>query len=228
MISGINSISSMNNTAGVIANKDASMGKDEFLKLLTIQLKTQNPMKPLDNVEFATQLAQFSQLEQLTNIRTILENQNSIFKELTQTLQGSIMGTVLGEYATAYSNKMYFSGDNSPSIGFNLDSTAKNGEVIIKDSNGREIRKFPLDAINLTQGEHSISWDGKDNSGNTVAPGEYYVQIVVTNHNGSTFNVSTFAIGKIEAIRFKNEGTMLVIDNVEIPLKNLISVKTRI
>ena len=228
MISSINQANASGNTIGITTKKETSMGKDDFLKLLTIQLKSQNPMKPIDNMEFATQLAQFSQLEQLTNIRTILENQNSIFQELKQTLEGTVMGTVLGDYATAYSNKMYFNGDNTPTIGYSLDSTAQKGEVIIKDASGREVRRFPLDSRSLEQGEHSITWDGTDNSGNKVPAGEYYAQIVVTNPNGSTFNVSTYATGKIEAIRFKTDGTVLVIDNIEIPLKNLISVKTKV
>lgn len=47
--------------------------KDDFLKLLVAQIKNQNPLNPADGVEFLTQLAQFSQLEQLINIRTGIE-----------------------------------------------------------------------------------------------------------------------------------------------------------
>ncbi|MCC7176127.1 MAG: hypothetical protein IT159_13125 [Bryobacterales bacterium] len=49
------------------------IGKDDFLKLLVAQIRNQNPLNPADGVEFLTQLAQFSQLEQLINIRTRLE-----------------------------------------------------------------------------------------------------------------------------------------------------------
>ena len=49
------------------------VGKDDFLKLLVAQIRNQNPLNPADGVEFLTQLAQFSQLEQLINIRTQLE-----------------------------------------------------------------------------------------------------------------------------------------------------------
>ena len=49
------------------------VGKDDFLKLLVAQIRNQNPLNPADGVEFLTQLAQFSQLEQLINIRTDLE-----------------------------------------------------------------------------------------------------------------------------------------------------------
>src|SRR5512136_759569 len=50
------------------------VGKDDFLKLLVAQIKNQNPLNPADGVEFLSQLAQFSQLEQLINIRTQLES----------------------------------------------------------------------------------------------------------------------------------------------------------
>ena len=49
------------------------VGKDDFLKLLVAQIRNQNPLNPADGVEFLTQLAQFSQLEQLINIRAELE-----------------------------------------------------------------------------------------------------------------------------------------------------------
>ena len=47
--------------------------KTQFLKLLVAQLKGQNPLDPKDGAEFVTQLAQFSSLEELINIRTTLE-----------------------------------------------------------------------------------------------------------------------------------------------------------
>ncbi len=49
------------------------VGKDDFLKLLVAQIRNQNPLSPADGVEFLTQLAQFTSLEQLIGIRIQLE-----------------------------------------------------------------------------------------------------------------------------------------------------------
>lgn len=47
---------------------DENMGKDDFLKLLTMQLSHQNPLEPMDNTQFISQMAQFTSLEQMKNI----------------------------------------------------------------------------------------------------------------------------------------------------------------
>src|SRR5438105_11694081 len=51
----------------------AEQQKSQFLQLLVAQLKEQNPLDPKDGTEFISQLAQFSSLEELINIRTAME-----------------------------------------------------------------------------------------------------------------------------------------------------------
>ncbi len=228
MLTSVSEISKAT-TANATLNKDkGTIGKDDFLKLLIMQLRTQNPIKPMDNIEFATQLAQFSQLEQLANIRSILENQNSIFEALTQSLQSSSLANVIGGSARAYSNRIYFDGDNPVKIGFKLDTNVIEGELLIKDQSGRVIRTIKLEGENLESGMHWIEWNGKDATNNNVPIGEYSFQVVVKNSAGSTFTAETFVEGRIQAIRFKPEGTVVVINNVEIPLKNLIEISEKV
>ncbi len=53
---------------------DRLADKETFLKLLVAQIRNQNPMNPADGIQFLTQLAQFSQLEQMMQIRSDLES----------------------------------------------------------------------------------------------------------------------------------------------------------
>jgi flagellar basal-body rod modification protein FlgD len=71
-----------NSSTSTHAKKD--MGKDEFLNLLVTQLKYQDPLNPMEGQEFSAQLAQFSSLEQLTNMNTTLSGIKSSVSENNQ------------------------------------------------------------------------------------------------------------------------------------------------
>jgi flagellar basal-body rod modification protein FlgD len=53
------------------------LGKDDFLKLLVGQLRHQDPMDPLKDQEFMGQMAQFSQLEQMTNVASAMQSERA-------------------------------------------------------------------------------------------------------------------------------------------------------
>jgi flagellar hook assembly protein FlgD len=67
-------IQSVTSTATEQSTKTKSLGKDEFLKILITQLKYQNPLEPLKPDEFLAQLSQLTQVEQLTNIATSVDD----------------------------------------------------------------------------------------------------------------------------------------------------------
>lgn len=77
----------------VTANSSA-LGKDDFLKLLVAQMQNQDPLNPTDNKESIAQLAQFSALEQMTNISTSMEALNKSmtnFSQQSSLTQGAAM-----------------------------------------------------------------------------------------------------------------------------------------
>ena len=66
--------SSLTTGTSTAPTSQADQEQSQFLQLLVAQLKDQNPLDPMDGTQFVTQLAQFSSLEQLVNIRTDLDS----------------------------------------------------------------------------------------------------------------------------------------------------------
>ena len=66
---------------GIIPQSKAEKQKSEFLLLLVAQLKGQDPLNPMDGTEFVTQLAQFSSLEELINIREVMERVHATLQD---------------------------------------------------------------------------------------------------------------------------------------------------
>ena len=92
------------NSATTSVDKTDSMGKDEFLKLLTVQLQHQNPLSPMKGQEFSAQLAQFSQVEQLENINSGISSSNELDLQLTRSITNSLSTTMVGKEAKVAGN----------------------------------------------------------------------------------------------------------------------------
>ena len=87
-----NEVNNYNKTLESLEGRKVSnqLGKDEFLKLLITQLQNQDPTEPMENTEFIAQMAQFSSLEQMTNM-------SSSFTKMANYITGSEAMATLGK-----------------------------------------------------------------------------------------------------------------------------------
>ncbi len=219
----VHGISTANGTAsfGSRIQSSATEEKDRFLKLLTYQLKSQNPSDPYDTEQFSSQLAQFSELETMTEIRDLIQDQTDSFASLGQVFTNSALPGMIGMNAKVGTNQFQYDGANAVKIGYKLPTHGTDGTLLIKDSAGVTVKTIDLKGLDLTSGSHDIVWDGTNNSGSALSPDSYSFEVRVANGDSSMEGIATHSYGKIDAVRFKSEGTVLMIGGSEVALNDV-------
>ncbi|PKL85184.1 MAG: hypothetical protein CVV22_09145 [Ignavibacteriae bacterium HGW-Ignavibacteriae-1] len=215
-----------NSVKKTIRKKQSALGRDEYMKLLTFQMQAKNPLKAYDNQEFAAQLVQFSQLEQLIDIRSLLEEQMLSNAILTQTMSNSALPGMLGKTAKAFTNQVQVSGVNDNILGFETPFNVSYGKMTITDSQGVIVKVIKLTGNMLNKGSRIINWDGTNFNGDKVPDADYKFTVELFESNGNGFSAETFTKGKIDAVKFKSDGTKLVINGMELPLNAISDITT--
>ena len=82
------------------AASNDSLGKDAFLQLLVTQLKYQDPLEPQDNSNFIAQLAQFSSLEQMSNVASGLEDLAKLVGNIDTSVLVGQLSSMIGKNVT--------------------------------------------------------------------------------------------------------------------------------
>jgi flagellar basal-body rod modification protein FlgD len=216
-ISSINPFSSMNpnNQTGSIDN---AMGRDAFLRMLLVQLQHQDPMNPADSQEFASQLAQFSQLEELQNMGQSLDSSLSADMLLTQSITNTLAASLIGKNVVASTASSYLTNGNAD-FHFHLEDTASQVTINIYNESGTLVKTDTIS--NLSSGDHSYSWNGHDQSGNSCADGVYTFTVSAVNAAGNSVTASPFVEGRITGVRYENGMAVLLIGDLTINLSDV-------
>lgn len=200
------------------------MGKTDFLNLMVTQLKAQNPLQPTNNTEFASQLAQFTQLETLQNMQKALENQTQANLSLTQSITNSSAAGLIGKTVRAQTSQILTDGETPIKLGYNLDRSAANVSAEIHDSSGNVIQTFSISNDMKLNGDHTFTWNGKNRDGLQVAPGKYKLVVKAEDGNSESINSTPLVFGKVSSIRYKSDGSYLVVGSAEINLSDVTEV----
>jgi flagellar basal-body rod modification protein FlgD len=155
------------------STSQTSDAQNRFLKLLTEQLKNQDPLSPMDNAQMTSQLAQISTVDGIDKLNTTL---NSLLSgnQSSEALQAAALvgkGVMVGGHALTLSGGKAYGG-------FELTSAADKVSVSIKDANGLEVRKLELGSSDA--GVFDFSWDGTTSSGAQAVDGKYTMSVSAT------------------------------------------------
>ena len=149
---------------------------NNFLKLLTAQLRHQDPLSPLDSTQFVEQLASFSTLEQQVQSNTSLKSMASMIGDL----HSMFASEWLGQTVTVESSWVPYSG-NPVDFSFDAPNEATAAVLTIANSAGEAVYSDRLKIDDARK-----SWDGRFSNGGAAASGEIY-QFGIDLYAGDTF-----------------------------------------
>ncbi|WP_133477306.1 flagellar hook assembly protein FlgD [Cognatilysobacter segetis] len=188
------------------ATKKKELGQADFLRLMTEQLKNQDPLKPLEGSQVLGQLAQFSTVQGISGMQDALGAVANVM-ESDQTLRAA---SLVGRDALVDTGTVQ------------LDAgTGMNGEVVataagtitieIVDAAGQVVDRVPVEAPGA--GSVAWGWDGKTADGRTAPAGTYSIR-ATTGSGNATQALSTRIAAHIDSVSIEASGLVLNLHGV--------------
>jgi len=206
------------NSTTSYAPESSIVGKEDFLKLLVTQLQYQDPLNPAESTEFTAQLAQFSSLEQLTNV-----NKNLEYLQLYQaSINNAQAVDFIGKTITTSGSTVSVSDGVSGNIAFDLPADAAGVTISIYDASGQ--LTATIEAGALDEGKQSVTWDAEDQEGNKVSDGDYTFEVAAVDSEGNIVEVSTFSKAVVTGVTFEDGVTYLMAGGRKIPMGDVVEV----
>jgi len=215
-------IAGVTNTNSYRADGSAKAGdeldKNDFLNLLVTQLQYQDPLNPMDSADFTAQLAQFSSLEQLTNMSDQL-------KELTLTqsaLNNSQAVGYIGRTVLSNGNATQVANGVATPLQVALDAPAAEVFISVYDTTGALRTTFSADG--MPAGRGTIEWAGTDMDNNPLPDGNYRFEVAAIDGAGEEVGASPMSRGRVSGVAFNNGESALVVNGQTIRLDDVIEV----
>jgi flagellar basal-body rod modification protein FlgD len=180
--------------------KRNQLGQEQFLQLMLTQLQNQDPLQPMEDGEFISQMAQFSTVEEIGGMSRSLE-----------TLAESLTASMALQASTMVGRSVLVDGDTGTlgeetplKAGVELHAPLNNAFVRIFDASGQLVREMPLGPRN--QGVATFEWDGVMTDGDRAAPGTYFVRAGFLNGDTEE-SLPTYIASKVASITLNGDGS---------------------
>lgn len=176
------------------------LGQEQFLKLMTTQLQNQDPFKPMESGEFLGQIAQFSTV---TGIEE-LKNSFDTFSTAMVPNQGLQAAGLINRNVLVPADYLPLTEEEGMSAAVELPNAATKVNVSVYNAAGTLVHNFGLGA--LGQGVSRYQWDGTLPDGSKAPAGGYRVA-VDAQINGENIAVKNYADLPVESITFGGNGS---------------------
>ena len=169
----------------------------------------------MDNLAFSDLLEKLHNLENLTTSKFEydLDDEHNL---LSEAFSNSAISGLIGKQATAKSNSVFFDGRNYCEIYFETIESSTDLEIFLSDSKGNIVFSSKISYLPM-----KFIWEGKDNSGNIVSAGEYFITIYYVENNQKIPDCVTNIIGKIQKMIFTKQGVFFDINRTIVPYDSI-------
>jgi flagellar basal-body rod modification protein FlgD len=221
MATDINSLATSNSygtatttASGNVGEDKSILGKDDFLKLLLVELQNQDPTNPQDSDKILQQTSELASLEASTNTNKALENLST---SMSNSSQFSAISTI-GKMADMGTDSVILDGGTPIEFGIYFPDALQTGEIKIKNNQGITVDTISIS--NLEKGTNNFEWDGRDKSGNAFEDGYYSVEASYSTYSGE-IKEAKFGLYPVEAVRFNGGEAEVRLGTSYVPLSSV-------
>lgn len=202
---GYTSTTSGSTVDPLTAGAGGAMGKDQFIKLLIAQMTHQDPLAPQDGSQMASQLAQFSSVEQLQSINSTLTAQSNSNASLVNAINNSATLGLIGKNVEVADPQIAVGGTSPTSAAaVNIPNGGGKLTVRITDANGNTLRSQDMGSV--TSGKHSYSLTTLTDG---LIPGTYKVAFDFKDGTGKVTNPTPLITTRVDGIQFGTNGAVI-------------------
>jgi flagellar basal-body rod modification protein FlgD len=194
-----------------------NLGIDEFLTLMTTQLKNQDPMKPLEGTEFVAQLAQFGAVSGIQQMQGSIETLAASLRS-TQALNGA---TMVGREVLASADSVNLTQGVPVHGEVEVPQGASRLQVRITDASGAVVREM---TVVPSPGTNSFTWDGLRGDGTSAASGEYDIEAIAT-VGSSSESLGVLVAGRVASVTIDPSGTGLTLNTTALGAVSMADVR---
>lgn len=207
-------LAALGGTASTQASAPNALSKlnedyNNFLLLLTQQLKNQDPLSPLDTNEFTQQLVAFSSVEQMIQSNKRLDQ--LIALQSATNAYGAV--SFLGSTVSIDDNRVSLQ-DGEASYEYRIEHGAAKAVITIVNAQGQPVLVRQADK---SLGDHRVDWDGTDLFGHDLPDGEYRVSISYEDERGVQYQAPITVFGTVDSAELENGEIRLFVGDVGYP-----------
>ena len=214
---GLNAATNAEYQAATVQEDKSVLGKDDFMKLLLVELQHQDPTEPMDSEKILSQTSQLATLESTENTNNALAN---LAESLGASQQFSTVAAI-GKVADLGSNAIAHDEGSTSTFEIYFPDNVSSGNLEIMNGDGQIIRTISLEE--QSSGVYQYDWDGELNDKSSAESGLYYITASYKNANDED-RTTRMGAYPIESVRFEDGESLVKVGSNYVPLSDVVEV----